>query len=108
MQTPVATPTSQARWCGRVRDPARGRDEVARAPAPSRAAQCHPRQSTVPEPSRNAAAAGIMLLLTIVLCAGVGAGVGAAVGEPGLVAAGGGFVGIFLGFALVYARYKQI
>ena len=62
----------------------------------------------MPEPSRNAAAAGIMLLLTIVLCSGVGAGVGAAVGEPGLAAAGGGFVGIFLGFALVYARYKQI
>ncbi|MDP8942904.1 MAG: hypothetical protein M3N16_02105 [Actinomycetota bacterium] len=62
----------------------------------------------MPDPSRNAAAAGLMLLLTIVLCAGVGALMGAALDEPGLAAAGGGFVGIFLGFALVYARYKNI
>lgn len=59
-------------------------------------------------PSRNAAAAGIMLLLTIVICAGLGGGIGAAVGAPGPLAVGGGFLGLFLGFLLVYSRYKQI
>ena len=62
----------------------------------------------MPEPSRNAAAAGLMLLLTIVLCAAVAAAIGAAVGEPGPFAVGGGFVGMFVGFAVVYTRFKQI
>ena len=62
----------------------------------------------MPEPSRNAAAAGIMLLLTIVLCAGIGAAVGAAVDAPELLAVGGGFLGLLLGFVLVYTRFKQI
>ena len=62
----------------------------------------------MPNPSRNAAAAGIMLLLTIVICAGLGGGIGAAVGAPVPLAVGGGFLGLFLGFLLVYSRYKQI
>jgi hypothetical protein len=60
------------------------------------------------KPSRNAAAAGIMLVLTILVCAGVGAGLGALFGAPGLTAVAGGFIGIFAGFALVYTRFKNI
>ena len=62
----------------------------------------------MPEPSRNAAVAGIMLLTTIVVCTAAGAGIGAALDATGPFAVGGGFVGIFLGFAVVYARFKQI
>ncbi|MBA2793762.1 MAG: hypothetical protein H0U32_07240 [Thermoleophilaceae bacterium] len=60
------------------------------------------------KPSRNAAAAGMMLILTIVIFAGVGAGLGALFGAPGLTAVAGGFVGIVAGFALVYTRFKDI
>lgn len=59
-------------------------------------------------PSRNAAAAGFMLLLTIVICAGIGGGVGALVGAPALLALAGGFLGLFAGFALVYTRFRNI
>lgn len=59
-------------------------------------------------PSRNAAAAGLMLLLTIVIGAGVGVGLGALAGAPEIAGLAGGFVGLLLGFALVYARFKDI
>lgn len=58
--------------------------------------------------TRNAAAAGFMLLLTIVICTAAGIGLGALAGAPELVGIAGGFVGLLLGFALVYARYKDI
>ncbi len=58
--------------------------------------------------SRNAAAAGFMLLLTIVICAAIGGGVGALLGAPELLALAGGFVGLFAGFALVYTRFRNI
>jgi len=60
------------------------------------------------KPSANAAAAGIMLLLTIIVFTGAGAGIGALFGAPGLTAVAGGFVGIFAGFALVYTRFRNI
>ncbi len=50
----------------------------------------------------------MMLILTIVIFAGVGAGLGALFGAPGLTAVAGGFVGIVAGFALVYTRFKDI
>ena len=59
-------------------------------------------------PNGSAAAAGIMLLVTIVVCAAVGLGVGTLVGAAAPLAVGGGFVGIVLGFALVYSRFKNI
>ncbi len=50
-----------------------------------------------------------MLLTTIVVCAGVGYGVGAlAGGSPALFAVVGGGIGLAAGFALVYARFKNI
>lgn len=58
--------------------------------------------------TRNAAAAGIMLVLTMVICAGAGVGLGLLVGVPELAGVGGGFVGLLLGFALVYVRFRDI
>lgn len=58
--------------------------------------------------TRNAAAAGISLVLTIVICAGAGVGLGLLAGAPELAGIGGGFVGLLLGFALVYTRYRDI
>ncbi len=49
-----------------------------------------------------------MLLLTIVICASAGAALGALAGVPELAGLAGGFVGILLGFAVVYARFKDI
>ena len=49
-----------------------------------------------------------MLLITIVACAAVGFGVGALTGSPALLTIAGGFVGLVLGFALVYTRFKNI
>ncbi len=61
------------------------------------------------DPSRNAAAAaGLMLVTTIVLCVGVGVGLGALVDMTEALGITGGFVGLFLGFALVYSRFKTI
>jgi hypothetical protein len=59
-------------------------------------------------PTRNAAAAGFMLLLTIVICTAAGIGLGALAGVPELAGLAGGFVGLLLGFALVYTRFKDI
>ena len=58
--------------------------------------------------TRNAAAAGFMLVLTMVICTAVGVGVGALFGAPELAGLAGGFVGLLLGFAVVYARFKDI
>ncbi len=58
--------------------------------------------------TRNAAAAGFMLLLTIVICTAAGIGLGALAGELELAGLAGGFVGLLLGFALVYTRFKDI
>ena len=56
----------------------------------------------------SAAAAGIMLLLTIVVCAALGLGVGTLVGLAAPLAIAGGGVGLLLGFAVVYSRFKNI
>jgi hypothetical protein len=58
--------------------------------------------------TRDAAAAGFMLVTTALLCAGVGAGVGALVGAPLALAIVGVFVGFGLGFRIVYARFKDL
>lgn len=61
-----------------------------------------------PPPRTSAAGAGMMLLVTIVVCAGVGFGVGEALGSSALGAVAGGFIGLMAGFALVYTRFKNI
>lgn len=49
-----------------------------------------------------------MLLVTIVVCAAVGLGLGALVDLAAPLAVAGGFVGLLLGFTLVYSRFKNI
>ena len=62
----------------------------------------------MPDRSRDAALAGFMLLVTALLCAGVGVAIGAALGAPALLGILGLFVGFGLGFALVYNRFRDI
>jgi hypothetical protein len=62
----------------------------------------------MPERSRDAALAGFMLVVTAVLCGGVGLGIGAAIGAPALLGILGLFIGFGAGFALVYTRFKDI
>ncbi len=59
-------------------------------------------------PGNSAAGAGIMLLLTIVVCAALGYGAGVLFGTPALFAVFGGFVGLVAGFALVYRRFRNL
>jgi hypothetical protein len=61
------------------------------------------------EPRRtDPAAAGAMLVATIVSCAGAGFGIGALIGFPVPLGLVGLFVGLIAGFALVYARFKRV
>jgi len=62
----------------------------------------------MPDRGRDAALAGFMLVVTALLCGGVGAGIGAAIGLTALFGILGLFVGFGLGFALVYQRFKDI
>ena len=62
----------------------------------------------MPDRSRDAALAGFMLVVTALLCAGVGVAIGAALGAPALLGILGLFVGFGLGFALVYNRFRNI
>jgi hypothetical protein len=62
----------------------------------------------MPDRSRDAALAGFLLVVTAVLCAGIGLGIGAAVGAPALLGIAGLFARVGLGFALVYHRFKDI
>jgi hypothetical protein len=54
------------------------------------------------------ASAGIMLLVTLVLCAGAGFGIGALVGLAVPLGLVGLFAGLIAGFALVYTRFKNV
>ena len=62
----------------------------------------------MPDPSRDAALAGFLLLVTAVLIGGVGLGLGLAVGAPVLLGILGLFIGFGVGFAVVYTRFKDI
>ena len=62
----------------------------------------------MPDPSRDAALAGFLLLVTAVLIGGVGLGLGLAVGAPALLGILGLFIGFGVGFAVVYTRFKDI
>jgi hypothetical protein len=54
------------------------------------------------------AGAGALLVGAILACAAVGLGIGALVGAPALLALAGGFVGVGVGFRLVYSRFKHL
>jgi hypothetical protein len=58
--------------------------------------------------TRAAAGAGFLLLGTIVFCAAAGAGIGSLIGAPELLAVLGGFIGVGLGFRVVYTRFRDI
>jgi hypothetical protein len=62
----------------------------------------------MPDRSRDAALAGFLLVVTAVLCGGIGLGVGLVVGAAALLGIFGLFVGFGLGFFLVYTRFKDI
>jgi hypothetical protein len=49
-----------------------------------------------------------MLVVTALLCGGIGVGLGLALGVPALLGILGLFIGFGAGFALVYARYKDL
>jgi hypothetical protein len=48
------------------------------------------------------------LIGAILACAGVGLGIGALLGVPALLALAGGFVGVGVGFWIVYSRFKHL
>jgi hypothetical protein len=58
--------------------------------------------------SAGPAGAGALLIGTILACAAVGLGIGVLVGAPALVALVGGFVGVGVGFWVVYERFRDL
>ena len=61
------------------------------------------------EPRRaDPAAAGLMLVVTILLCAGAGLGLGALAGIALPLGLAGFFVGLVVGFLIVHSRFKDI
>jgi hypothetical protein len=54
------------------------------------------------------AGAGALLIGAIVACAGAGLGIGALLGVPAPLALAGGFVGVGVGFWIVYSRFKDL
>ena len=68
------------------------------------------RRSGTRPPGQRAgpAGAGALLIGTILACAGVGLGVGLVVGAPALLALAGGFVGVGVGFWVVYDRFRDL
>jgi hypothetical protein len=60
------------------------------------------------EPPRNPAGAGLMLVVTMVLCGAAGLGAGALVGLPVLLGIAGLLAGVGAGFAVVYTRFKDL
>ena len=54
------------------------------------------------------AGAGALLIGTILSCAAVGLGIGLVLGVPALLGLVGGFIGVGVGFWLVYDRFKDL
>jgi hypothetical protein len=60
------------------------------------------------KPLNRGAAAGMLGISTLLLCAAVGFGVGAAVGAAVPFGLAGVFIGFAAGFAVVYLRFKDL
>jgi hypothetical protein len=56
----------------------------------------------------DAASAGLMIVVSLVLVAAVGYGLGSLFGAAVPLAFLGGFAGLFLGLWLVYTRFKNV
>jgi hypothetical protein len=54
------------------------------------------------------AGAGALLIGTILTCAAVGLGIGVVLGAPALLALAGGFIGVGVGFWVVYDRFRDL
>jgi hypothetical protein len=54
------------------------------------------------------AAAGGLLIGTVIFCAAIGLGIGSAVGAAGPLAVAGALAGFGLGMWLVYRRFRDI
>jgi hypothetical protein len=61
-----------------------------------------------PGPSNRGAAAGMVIVSSIVLCAGTGFGLGALIGAPVALGLVGLFAGGGVGIALVIQRFKDL
>jgi F0F1-type ATP synthase assembly protein I len=59
-------------------------------------------------PAKGTAGAGILLISTILIGAGLGLGIGAIVGAQAPLLIGGAAVGVVIGFWIVYSRFKEI
>jgi len=59
-------------------------------------------------PTNRGAAAGTLLVATILLCGGVGLGIGALVGAPAPIGLAGVFVGFAAGIVLVIRRFRDL
>jgi hypothetical protein len=59
-------------------------------------------------PGKGAAGAGTLLIAAILACGALGLGVGALIGAPAAFAIAGGFVGVGVGFRIVYRRFKDL
>ena len=59
-------------------------------------------------PAKGTAGAGALLIGAILACAGLGLGLGAIVGAKAPLAIAGGAVGVFVGFWVVYRRFRDI
>jgi hypothetical protein len=57
---------------------------------------------------RDAASAGLMIVVTFVLVAAIGYGIGSLFGAAVPLAFVGGFAGLFVGLWVVYTRFKNI
>lgn len=56
----------------------------------------------------DAASAGLMIVVSLVLVAAIGYGIGSLFGAAVPLAFVGGFAGLFLGLWVVYTRFKDI
>ncbi len=61
-----------------------------------------------PSTGADAAAAGFMLIAAMLICAAAGFGLGSLLGLGVPIGIAGLFVGLVVGFRLVYARYRRI
>ena len=57
---------------------------------------------------RDAASAGLMIVVSLVLIAAIGYGIGSLFGAAVPLAFVGGFAGLFLGLWVVYTRFKNV